>query len=123
MRPEAPTYGEMYSLAVKQQKALVVFVGTPIAPSVEWLSIRVEKLQGFTAPCVVVSRPRGNELMWLATLDCHVSHDGIRGAVLGSVVKSVASYDGGGYTGSGGRSGGLDGKGGHLAMLHPQVFV
>lgn len=33
------------------------------------------------------------------------------------------SFDGGGFTGSGSRSGGLDGKGGFLAMMHPQETV
>lgn len=33
------------------------------------------------------------------------------------------SFAGGGYTGSGARSGGLDGQGGFLAMLHPQESV
>lgn len=33
------------------------------------------------------------------------------------------SFDGGGYTGSGPRSGGMDGKGGYLAMLHPRETV
>ncbi|MDA7649929.1 hypothetical protein N8599_00350 [Verrucomicrobiales bacterium] len=32
-------------------------------------------------------------------------------------------FDGGGYTGSGSRSGGLDGKGGFMAMLHPRETV
>jgi TP901 family phage tail tape measure protein len=36
---------------------------------------------------------------------------------------SLFSFDGGGYTGDGSRSGGLDGKGGFLAMLHPQETV
>jgi len=40
---------------------------------------------------------------------------------LGSV--GTLSMDGGGYTGSGPRSGGLDGKGGFLAMLHPKETV
>ena len=35
----------------------------------------------------------------------------------------VESLDGGGYTGSGQRSGGLDGKGGFMAMLHPRETV
>lgn len=34
-----------------------------------------------------------------------------------------ASFDGGGYTGSSARSGGMDGKGGFLAMMHPQETV
>lgn len=36
---------------------------------------------------------------------------------------SVASFDGGGFTGSGPRTGGLDGKGGFVAMLHPNETV
>lgn len=34
-----------------------------------------------------------------------------------------ASFDGGGFTGNGPRSGGLDGKGGFLAMMHPRETV
>ena len=33
------------------------------------------------------------------------------------------SFDGGGYTGGGVRAGGLDGKGGFMAMMHPQETV
>lgn len=35
----------------------------------------------------------------------------------------VPSADGGGYTGDGARAGGMDGKGGFLAMLHPKETV
>jgi len=35
----------------------------------------------------------------------------------------LSSFDGGGYTGSGARSGGLDGKGGFMALLHPNETV
>jgi len=37
--------------------------------------------------------------------------------------KFLGIFDGGGYTGSGPRSGGLDGKGGFMAMLHPRETV
>jgi len=37
--------------------------------------------------------------------------------------KSLLSFDGGGYTGSGSRSGGLDGKGGFLSVMHPNETV
>ena len=40
-----------------------------------------------------------------------------------AAASAVASYDGGGYTGSGARIGGMDGKGGKLAMLHPREKV
>lgn len=33
------------------------------------------------------------------------------------------SFDGGGWTGSGSRSGGLDGKGGYMAMIHPREYI
>ena len=33
------------------------------------------------------------------------------------------SFDGGGYTGNGSRSGGIDGKGGFWAIMHPQETV
>jgi hypothetical protein len=33
------------------------------------------------------------------------------------------SFEGGGYTGMGARSGGMDGKGGFMAMLHPNESV
>jgi hypothetical protein len=47
----------------------------------------------------------------------------ISGAVQGYMAGPVPSLDGGGYTGSGPRSGGLDGKGGFMAMLHPRETV
>lgn len=44
-------------------------------------------------------------------------------APMGSVRPQARSFDGGGYTGGGSRSGGLDGKGGFMAMLHPKETV
>lgn len=46
------------------------------------------------------------------------------GGILGGVFSSIfKSFDGGGWTGDGPRSGGLDGKGGYLAMVHPREQV
>lgn len=49
------------------------------------------------------------------------------GGALGGIVSkgfgSIFSFDGGGYTGAGARSGGLDGRGGFMAMLHPNETV
>ena len=42
---------------------------------------------------------------------------------LGKALKGLISFDGGGYTGGGMRSGGLDGLGGFPAMLHPNETV
>ena len=41
----------------------------------------------------------------------------------GDFISGLFSADGGGYTGMGARSGGLDGKGGFMAVLHPQETV
>tara|TARA_B100000767_G_scaffold219031_1_gene207034 strand:+ start:483 stop:2303 length:1821 start_codon:yes stop_codon:yes gene_type:complete len=46
----------------------------------------------------------------------------VKKAILG-VATALFSFDGGGYTGSGGRSGGVDGKGGFPAILHPNETV
>lgn len=45
------------------------------------------------------------------------------GAYFTSTIGSLFSFDGGGYTGAAPRTGGLDGKGGFMAMLHPQESV
>lgn len=37
--------------------------------------------------------------------------------------QTMASFEGGGYTGNGIRAGGLDGKGGYMAMVHPQESI
>lgn len=45
------------------------------------------------------------------------------GGLLGGVFGGLLSFDGGGRTGSGPRSGGMDGKGGFPAILHPNETV
>lgn len=44
-------------------------------------------------------------------------------AVASVSAAQLASFDGGGFTGYGPRSGGLDGKGGYIAMVHPQETI
>jgi hypothetical protein len=46
-----------------------------------------------------------------------------RTAMGGSVSELVPMFAGGGYTGNAPRSGGLDGRGGFMAMLHPRETV
>ncbi|MCA2012393.1 phage tail tape measure protein [Cereibacter sphaeroides] len=45
------------------------------------------------------------------------------GGFFGQILSSLFSFDGGGYTGSGPRSGGIDGKGGFLSVMHPNETV
>lgn len=47
---------------------------------------------------------------------------GLFGSLFGAIGSSL-SFDGGGYTGDGPRSGGLDGKGGFMAMVHPRETI
>jgi tape measure domain-containing protein len=50
--------------------------------------------------------------------------EGNQGGFFGGLLNSlIGSFDGGGYTGSGSRTGGLDGKGGFAAILHPNETV
>lgn len=49
--------------------------------------------------------------------------DGAGGGGLASWIGSMLSFDGGGSTGRGPRSGGVDGKGGFMAVLHPNETV
>lgn len=43
--------------------------------------------------------------------------------VMQTIGGGLQSYDNGGYTGNGPRSGGLDGKGGFMAMMHPRETI
>jgi protein-arginine kinase activator protein McsA len=45
------------------------------------------------------------------------------GGFFTSALGGLLSFDGGGYTGSGARAGGLDGKGGFLSVLHPRETI
>lgn len=51
----------------------------------------------------------------------------IAGSLAGGIMRGLgglgASFEGGGFTGTGSRSGGLDGKGGFMAMVHPNETV
>ena len=51
-----------------------------------------------------------------------IGPSGTSGAGSG-ILKSLFSFDGGGFTGPGPRSGGIDGKGGFPAILHPNETV
>jgi lambda family phage tail tape measure protein len=46
-----------------------------------------------------------------------------KGSMLSGLSSADIGFEGGGYTGSGARSGGIDGKGGFMAMLHPNETV
>lgn len=61
----------------------------------------------------------------LAAGEVHANVAAGMGAVTGGMImgQALASFDGGGFTGFGARSGGVDGKGGFPAILHPNETV
>lgn len=72
-----------------------------------------EALGGVIAKLAEMAASAAFEALW----------QGFGGDAFSSAVAGLLSFDGGGDTGNGARSGGLDGKGGFLAMLHPQESV
>ena len=48
---------------------------------------------------------------------------GLLSAAFGGTKAATPTFDGGGFTGYGSRSGGIDGKGGFPAILHPNETV
>lgn len=67
-------------------------------------------------------------LMQLAQVQMQKAFLGLAGSggTMGSIFGALGdalSFDGGGYTGSGSRTGGIDGKGGFPAILHPNETV
>lgn len=58
-----------------------------------------------------------------AAMAAAISTSGGLSGALSSLAGSLPSFAGGGYTGNSARSGGLDGKGGFLAMMHPRETV
>lgn len=73
----------------------------------------------------LVTEPLGNTISDFAKGIVGGGGSGFSGIFsgIGEWFKSAFSFDGGGYTGTGSRSGGLDGKGGFMAMLHPNETV
>lgn len=45
------------------------------------------------------------------------------GGLFGGIFSGLLNFEGGGSTGQGSRSGGMDGKGGRLAMVHPRETI
>jgi len=61
---------------------------------------------------------------WPLNIGAMASVAAATGGLISSIMSIASpSFDGGGYTGDGSRSGGLDGKGGFWAMMHPQETV
>ena len=82
-----------------------------------------EPLQAFGDAIANVLYSRAATALTETLVTSLLGASGGSGAGGGSLLASLFSFDGGGFTGAGSRSGGLDGKGGFMAMLHPQETV
>jgi hypothetical protein len=77
--PMAPTkavrtYADAYKDAHRAGQHLVVGIGCQ-APNGSWESITVDSLEGYQAPCIVVSKPHDDIMAWVATLPPDADHD------------------------------------------------
>ena len=85
---ESTSYDIMRVRAIGTNKPLVIGVGCDV-PEDDWLVCRVDMLEGYTSPCIVISRPKGNDLYWIATLSCHSKVSDIRAAL---VIRIAGEY-------------------------------
>lgn len=114
--------GQSFSRGIKgMEDSLVTFVTTSkgnfndLANSMIADMVRIMIQQSITAPLAQAGSSFFSGLM----------NPSYGSATEGSAnfIGPMPSFDGGGYTGSGARSGGRDGKGGFLALLHPNETV
>jgi hypothetical protein len=81
---------------------------------------------GRTADAVGLAFYRGNLSAGNSSLDqirANISASTEAATFNSTGIARLPSFDGGGYTGNGSRTGGLDGQGGFMAMMHPQETV
>jgi hypothetical protein len=55
-------------MAKRLRKPLVVGVGCAPPADKRWVIAITSDLEGYDGPCIVVSRPAGQDLVWLVTL-------------------------------------------------------
>lgn len=73
------SYEDAYRESIRLGKPLVVGVGcAPHGSYGEWVPCLVSRLEGYKAPCIVVSVPKGDTLYWHATLPAAASFEDIR---------------------------------------------
>lgn len=66
---------------------------------------------------------QASTLPWPANIPAILAAASQGASIISNMQAIALSFEGGGYTGDGARRGGLDGKGGFMAMLHPQESV
>ncbi|WP_138438599.1 tape measure protein [Marinobacter alexandrii] len=114
-------------------RSVVNSIGQMIA---QWVALQaVQMALGTSATAATVGQAAVASAAWapaaamasLATVGTNAAPAAAALASTTTLAQSLAmiggSFEGGGYTGNGPRSSGLDGKGGFLAMLHPDETV
>ena len=97
----------------------------------DFFDLTTEKFGDFKELATAVTRAVINELIQVFIVQKAVGM--VKGTIsemgsiisgdFGNAVDALSDFDGGGFTGTGVRAGGLDGKGGFMAMVHPNETV
>jgi len=97
----------------------------------DFFDLTTEKFGDFKELATSVARAVINELIQVFIVQKAVGM--VKGTIsemgsiisgdFGNAVDALSDFDGGGFTGAGVRAGGLDGKGGFMAMVHPNETV
>ena len=97
----------------------------------DFFDLTTEKFGDFKELATSVARAVINELIQVFIVQKAVGM--VKGTIseigsiisgdFGAAVDALSDFDGGGFTGTGVRAGGLDGKGGFMAMVHPNETV
>ena len=66
--PKFPSYSIGVREALQSGKPLVTYVGYAPAPVAGVVVCQADKLAGFDGDCVIIARPDGGQLYWIATL-------------------------------------------------------
>lgn len=102
---------------IAQKTAMMLFDNTATTAQLAKDKIQASAISAmFATPAALVS---------LATSGANAipAQAGIASTVGLAATLGLSSFEGGGYTGSGARTGGMDGKGGFLAMVHPNETI
>jgi len=125
---------DLNNVKIEQTKTLAEDLGLTFASAAEEAIVNWQGLESVLAGLEqdilrivtrkLVIEPMGNALTGMLG-NAMGGSGGMIGGDLGNALADLIgfNFDGGGYTGNAARSGGLDGKGGFMAMMHPQETV
>jgi hypothetical protein len=107
---------EKMRVADAQYKAMVYQARAAADAGAQQAATSERRVQSLSATYLSTTNPSGGSVSGQ-------QYRTTRTAMGGSITELVPAFAGGGYTGDAPRSGGLDGRGGFMAMLHPRETV